>query len=400
MTVLQTTAPSTVADRDGAIAQVNQNTPIISRADAGGNGAPFPVGQLQQVRSAGGNGGQFPVGGIPKLWTAGELGQASFPPLRWLIPGLLPSGLTVLAGKSKVGKSWLALSCALAVAHGKIALGAIELTEPAGVLLLALEDCEETLQERLRELEDVLPDNLHCSFEWPRGEAGVTALITTLDAHSDIRLVIIDVWAKFRSPRHGRGKADPYTEAYDELSPLQRLAANRNIAIVILTHAGKYIPPGGDWMDQVLGSVGIAGAADTIALLTRKRGEQRAQFMVGGRRLRDNIELDLDRGDRSGWQIVGDATEVFLSEERYRLLAVVREEPPVTTMTEIYDALQAVSQSEKSAVRKLVFKCAEAGLLTRIGTGKYLKHKNSSNTGNSRSTGNSGNNSSRFTICG
>ena len=31
------------------------------------------------------------------------------PPVRWLIPDLLPAGLSLLAGASKTGKSWLCL---------------------------------------------------------------------------------------------------------------------------------------------------------------------------------------------------------------------------------------------------------------------------------------------------
>lgn len=40
------------------------------------------------------------------------------PPVRWLIPGLLPAGLSLLAGASNAGKSWLCLWLCLQLARG------------------------------------------------------------------------------------------------------------------------------------------------------------------------------------------------------------------------------------------------------------------------------------------
>jgi RecA-family ATPase len=47
------------------------------------------------------------------------------PPIQWAIPEILPEGLTLLAGKPKLGKSWLALAMALAVASGGVALSSV-----------------------------------------------------------------------------------------------------------------------------------------------------------------------------------------------------------------------------------------------------------------------------------
>ena len=40
------------------------------------------------------------------------------PPVRWIIPDLLPAGLSLLAGASKTGKSWLCLWLCLQLARG------------------------------------------------------------------------------------------------------------------------------------------------------------------------------------------------------------------------------------------------------------------------------------------
>ena len=41
--------------------------------------------------------------------TADKLQKKNFPPLREVVPGFVPEGLSILAGKPKIGKSWMAL---------------------------------------------------------------------------------------------------------------------------------------------------------------------------------------------------------------------------------------------------------------------------------------------------
>ena len=41
---------------------------------------------------------------LPKTITAGALLATPIPPVKWIIPGLLPAGLAIFAGPSKAGK--------------------------------------------------------------------------------------------------------------------------------------------------------------------------------------------------------------------------------------------------------------------------------------------------------
>jgi RecA-family ATPase len=59
-----------------------------------------------------------------------------------------PHGLSLLAGKPKIGKSWLLLHAAIAVANGGFTLGEIHCKQGA-VLYCALEDNERRLRERI-----------------------------------------------------------------------------------------------------------------------------------------------------------------------------------------------------------------------------------------------------------
>ena len=69
--------------------------------------------------------------------------------MKWAISNLVPEGASILAGRPKIGKSWLTLNLALAVASGGVALGKIPV-EAGQVLYLALEDGQRRLQKRLK----------------------------------------------------------------------------------------------------------------------------------------------------------------------------------------------------------------------------------------------------------
>jgi len=82
------------------------------------------------------------------VFTAASLKEKKFEPISYVVPMLIPEGVTILAGRPKVGKSWAALDIAIAKASGSIVLGNIKL-EPGDVLYAALEDNERRLRSRI-----------------------------------------------------------------------------------------------------------------------------------------------------------------------------------------------------------------------------------------------------------
>ena len=61
--------------------------------------------------------------GKPETFTAADLMALEIPEVRWAVPGIVPEGVTLLAGKPKLGKSWLTLGLGIATATGGVALG-------------------------------------------------------------------------------------------------------------------------------------------------------------------------------------------------------------------------------------------------------------------------------------
>ena len=79
-----------------------------------------------------------------------ELKEEGINPTQFVVDKILPSGLNLLCGPSKIGKSWFALELALAVARGDSFLGFN--TSRSSVFYFALEDTKRRLYERTMKL--------------------------------------------------------------------------------------------------------------------------------------------------------------------------------------------------------------------------------------------------------
>src|SRR5690625_7332119 len=79
--------------------------------------------------------------------TAAQLEQLDIPAPRQIVPKLITEGLNILAGAPKMGKSFLSLGIALAVANGGRALDNLQVAKPMPVLYLALRSEERRVGE-------------------------------------------------------------------------------------------------------------------------------------------------------------------------------------------------------------------------------------------------------------
>jgi len=283
---------------------------------------------------------------MPVIWSAAELLALELPEPRWAVPGLVPEGVTILAGRPKLGKSWLGLGLAIAVASGGRALGSIEL-DAGDALYLGLEDSAKRLQQRLVTMLDgrKAPARLSVTRDWPKG--GHEQLGEWLEAHPHARLVVLDTLARFRAPARGRDRG--YSDDYADLEPLQQLASQRQVAIIVVHHIRKLAAD--DWIDTITGTLGLAGAADALLGLFRARGEAQAVLKVTGRDLEEQ-ELGLRFDPHGGtWAMLGEAaTTVGLSPERREILDVLGRRSRPANAREVAD----VVGKSHDATRKLL----------------------------------------------
>src|SRR5258706_2027662 len=147
-------------------------------------------------------------------------------PMNWIIPDLIPEGLTLFAGKQKMGKSFLAFQVSLSTAIGGYVLGRFKV-DKAGALYLALEDGERRIYERGKVMaHDGYPELLDIAFSIDDiRKGGLDALQAYLDDHPYVRLVTFDIIGRAMALNY---KADQRDEIYNALSPLQRVALDRS----------------------------------------------------------------------------------------------------------------------------------------------------------------------------
>jgi hypothetical protein len=298
--------------------------------------------------------------------SAAELLHKEFPAIRWAVPDVLPEGVLLLAGKPKMGKSWLGLGMCIAVAAGGCALGKIPV-EKGEALYLALEDNERRLQRRLKKVlaGGVCPAGLAYATEWPRiNEGGLEALDAWLTKHPNARIVVIDTLKKFRP--QAAGNRSLYDVDYEALEPLLPLAAKHEVAILVVHHLRKM--DAGDPLDMVSGSTGLTGGVDGTLILKRERGKQDATLVVDGRDLEESSELALKwDANIASWSLMGDAEEARLSGARGEIIALLREQDRPMTPKEIALMLG----KGQNAVYQLVYQMSSDGQLSTPDRGLY-----------------------------
>lgn len=253
---------------------------------------------------------------IPALETvsARALQQMELPPVEFVVEGLLPKGLGLLAAPPKYGKSWMMLSLCLAVAAGEPFLGYH--TRQQGCLYLALEDSMNRLQGRMDTLLEGQP--APAGFDYSIQALGLgmgllEQLEGYLQAHPETGLVVIDTFQKIRgSAKAGEGA---YAADYREVAQLKAFADQKNIALLLVHHTRKMVDET-DPFNRISGTTGILGAADTVLVLTRqKRGEENALLSLTGRDV-DSAELML-RFDSTAcrWENLGPAENLTQQQE-------------------------------------------------------------------------------------
>jgi hypothetical protein len=300
----------------------------------------------------------------PGLHSAAELQHIYFAPIKYVVQRFIAEGCTILAGRPKLGKSWLMLDAGLAVATGGTCFGGE--CEQGEVLYLALEDNHRRMQERIRKLlgsDETWPSDFFYDVNWDRADrGGVTRIRNWLKGAGKPRLVVVDVLAKFRS---ASGNENSYEADYGAVSELQTLASEFNVAIVIVHHirkAGSDLDP----FEKVSGTMGLTGAADTTLVLDRSGS---GVTLYGRGRDIEEVEVDIqfDR-ETCRWRVAGPVSEARRSDERTRIITALAEGCGAMSPTDV----AASTGMKPDNVRQLLLTMVASGELVKSGRGKYV----------------------------
>ena len=171
--------------------------------------------------------------------------------IQWLIPDVLPIGLTLLQGRPHVGKSWLTLQLALSIALGDTALEKIPTTQ-TDVLYFGLQDTLTRVANRVHKLLGTrsAPENFLWTKHWftsPSPTDQFSALDLWLSAHPYTRLLVIDSLQNLLSTSLS-------SIAQQELVLLQQLKAladHHNIAILVTNQSATNMKRSSAWNENI-----------------------------------------------------------------------------------------------------------------------------------------------------
>lgn len=236
-----------------------------------------------------------------------ELMEETLPSRRAVIEGLLGTGVYLLAGSPKIGKSFLVAQIAYRVSTGTNLWG--YRVHGGTVLYLALEDDKKRLQERMARMFGVEgSDNLH--FATHAGQVGQNLdkqLKNFLAEHPDTVLVIVDTLQKVREMTTEYS----YASDYDVISSLKQLADSYNICILLVHHTRKQ--PAGDSFEMISGTTGLLGGSDgallmkkenrtdltaTLELVSRDQPEQKLYITKNP----ESLVWELDHAETEPWK--------------------------------------------------------------------------------------------------
>jgi hypothetical protein len=208
-------------------------------------------------------------------------------PVPFIVDGLIPCGLHILAGSPKIGKSWLVLWLCLKVAAGETIWGCA--VYQCGVLYLCLEDTFNRIQNRLFEITDTAPSNLHFAVMADQIGAGLQQQIEGfLKQEPDTRLIVIDTLQRVRGMDVS---SNAYANDYRDICELKKLADKHRVAIMLVHHLRKHTDK--DPFQMVSGTTGLTGGVDTTYVLEKdKRSENIAKLYITGRDV-EYMELSL-----------------------------------------------------------------------------------------------------------
>ena len=237
--------------------------------------------------------------------TAASLMDKQFDPQHELIEGMLAPGLYILAGASKIGKSWLVLQIAHCVSMGRPLWE--RKVQKSEVLYLALEDTERRIQNRLMRICGGETGAIAFATDAEKLSQGFEEQVTNyLRKHSQTKLVIVDTLIKVRE-MNSRGSA--YADDYATMTAFKRIAERYGITMLIVHHTRKQ--EAGDIMDMISGTTGIMGCADGAMVLERPmRRVPKGSISMTGRDFQD-AKISLTQNlETMCWEFIGYTDEL------------------------------------------------------------------------------------------
>lgn len=296
---------------------------------------------------------------LPRPLPLAQLLKRDFPPLVFLVDGILAKGhLAMLGGRPKSGKSWLVLQLAQAIDRGLTFLD--RETRRGRVLYIALEDGERRIYQRTNVLRwqptdgaAVLFDIAH--FDGSDGMPG-PGLAQIAALADDFDLIIIDTLIATLS---GRASENDNVQMGMIVNELARIAHTSETAVLLVHHTSKGNSE--NVFDLLRGASALRGAYDVGLLLERKQDEREGILHMESRDVDLSNMTIRQAGDGAGWECLGNGSEINRIRAGRRVVEALRENGDGLTAEEVGELLKVSRQAAGAQLRG----AESAGLVRR-----------------------------------
>lgn len=248
------------------------------------------------------------------------------PETHYLCRPWIPEGVTILAGRPKVGKTTLLRQIAVCASDGAPLWG--KPCAQTEVLFLSLEEGRKLMRKKLMlaGYSGAQLRRIRFHWQWRTGVGGIGDLHERLKVNPAIRFVIVDSLTRFRdAPTRDKPQ---FHQDYEAVRMLADVAKDiPGLTIIVLHHTKK--DQGDDPIADISGTFGLTAAADNYMVMRRESGE----FVLHcGGRYWDEPQ-DAFRLRRAGgvWALEGVADAARLSPMQRQYLDTLRAEGTVTT---------------------------------------------------------------------
>ena len=224
-----------------------------------------------------------------------DLMDLELPRAGYLVERVLGKGVWLLAGDSKIGKSWLVLTIAAAVSRGEKLWGLR--TDKGEVLYLSLEDSPQNIQQRLNRVTGGQADGILVATEAELLGSGLEEQLSRiLSARPAIRLVVIDTLQRVR-----QAGSEPYSYAgdYSAIACFKSICARFNCCILLVHHTRKQ--EAADVYDMISGTTGLMGSADGAMILHKKTRQDAEAVLAVTSRVMPAVRLLLHQDEDMRW---------------------------------------------------------------------------------------------------
>ncbi len=237
--------------------------------------------------------------------------------VEWVLEEYLPeSGLVIVAGRPKDGKTTWVYHLIIKVAQGLPFLG--RATCQGAVLILAVEESRRDVQLRLRDLGAENLTNLYIHVGPSESTPTVFAEITQFVRDHQIKLVVVDTLTTFWRVQN-ENDASEVTQA---MKPLLRLARESGACVLLIHHTRK---SEGQYGDEIRGSGALFAAVDVALILKRHEVQIQRRLLAQSRYPETPSELVIELQE-IGYVALGDSASTVKAARLTKLMGVITDQ--------------------------------------------------------------------------